>query len=164
MNKFNLKKYNIYLILLSDLCIKNRNVILNKYLINIKLNSKSDNEIIYEFDITNVEHKYIRYILDLAKKEKNIIFYNTTITNNKLILNLVFQIPKNKILKFNLRIKYGFEFLSLIELENLLLFWNGYCDQVIQIKKAAARESSRLYFLLFHYLFFKIPSLCFRTI
>ena len=144
---FNPNKYNknIYL---ADLCISNSNIITRKELIDVIDYNTITPFICFIFDISNMSDKNLSYLLYLAKSEESFRGSSVSYSDEKQILKLSFYVFRYSLVNYKLRRKYGFNYNTPNELIRLFQFWNGYTS-FIPTKKAATRESSRLYFLLF---------------
>ena len=165
LRDFNPNKYgnNIFL---ADLCINNRNIIIQKGLIHINNTYMDQPYFVLIYNIHKFTNKQFWYLKWISKQEESLQYSFFSFPEGKMFYNLVFT-PKqqhwNK-LNYKLRMLYGLEYCTRDELERFYKFWDGYTN-FIPTKKAAARESSRLYFLLlFHNYVFKISSFSFGTV
>lgn len=144
---FNPQKYNnnIYL---ADLCINDCKIITYKELVDIK----NYNFLIYPYidfvyNITNLNADKVNKLCFFAKREQSFKNVKNVIIGKNMYLILSFYVKDECIPEYKIRSKYGLKYAGKTELIQFYSFWNGYIN-FIPTKKAAARESSRLIFIL----------------
>ena len=149
LRDFNPNKYGNN-ILLADLCINNRNIIIQKGLIHINNTYMSQPYFVLIYDIHKFTNKQFWYLKKISNQEESLKYSFFTFQNNKMFYNLVFNIKHEhwNNISFNSRIKYGLKYCTRDELERFYKFWDGYIN-FIPTEKAATRESSRLIFYCF---------------
>lgn len=129
LKDFDLKKYNKILYLLSDLCISDKNIIVSDALSDVDITYCGINDVfVLYYDTKLLDTKRLINMKLKFEKEKNI---RNIITTGGL-LRVVFTIPKNYLLDYNLRIKYGIKYVNKTALQKMMLFWGEYNHLVLQ--------------------------------
>lgn len=129
LKDFDLKKYNKILYLLSDLCVSDKNIIISDALLDVDITYCGINDVfVLYYDTKLLDTKRLINMKLKFEKEKNI---RNIITTGDL-LRVVFTIPKNYLLDYNLRIKYGIKYVNKTALQKMMLFWGEYNYLVLQ--------------------------------
>lgn len=129
LKDFDLKKYNKILYLLSDLCVSDKNIIVSDALLDVDITYCGINDVfVLYYDTKLLDTKRLINMKLKFEKEKNI---RNIITTGDL-LRVVFTIPKNYLLDYNLRIKYGIKYVNKTALQKMMLFWGEYNYLVLQ--------------------------------
>lgn len=129
LKDFDLKKYNKILYLLSDLCVSDKNIIVSDALLDVDITYCGINDVfVLYYDTKLLDTKRLINMKLKFEKEKNI---RNIITTGDL-LRVVFTIPKNYLLDYNLRIKYGIKYVNKTALQKMMLFWGEYNHLVLQ--------------------------------
>lgn len=129
LKDFDLKKYNKILYLLSDLCVSDKNIIVSDALLDVDITYCGINDVfVLYYDTKLLDTKHLINMKLKFEKEKNI---RNIITTGGL-LRVVFTIPKNYLLDYNLRIKYGIKYVNKTALQKMMLFWGEYNYLVLQ--------------------------------
>lgn len=130
LKDFDLKKYNKILYLLSDLCVSDKNIIVSDALLDVDITYCGINDVfVLYYDTKLLDTKRLINMKLKFEKEKNI---RNIITTGDL-LRVVFTIPKNYLLDYNLRIKYGIKYVNKTALQKMMLFWGEYNYLVLQL-------------------------------
>lgn len=129
LKDFDLNKYNECLYLLSDLCVSNRNLIINKALCDVKTYSDGINNMLsLYFDISMIDAESLNKLQHSFSKEKNIynIYTYFDDKSDKMLCRILLYIPKDKTLDYVFRVKYGMKYINKSALYNLMSFWGEY--------------------------------------
>lgn len=144
---FNPNDYNDD-IWMSDLCISTNKILTYLPLINVKfIDCIISKYLFLYYDISQTSIKNFCYFKYLTEKEPNLIGSRILYQNSKQVLELKFNVPRYSFVTCNARKLYLFEFITQTELISMFTFWDGYV-KFLPLKKAAARESSRLNFFI----------------
>lgn len=138
LKDFDLNKYNECLYLLSDLCVSNRDVVIDKALYNVKTFSVgTDNMLCLYYDTSLMNTKSLNRLQYSFSKEKNIynIYTYFDDKSDKMLCRILLYIPKDKTLDYVFRIKYGMKYINKAALYNLMLFWGEYKFSYKQVNK-----------------------------
>lgn len=144
---FNPNDYNND-IWMSDLCISTNKILTYLPLIDVKfIDCILSKYLFLYYDISQTPIKNFCYFKYLTEKEPNLIGSRILYQNSKQVLKLKFSVPRYSFVTCDIRKKYFFEFITQTELISMFTFWDGYI-KFLPLKKAAARESSRLNFFI----------------
>ena len=120
---FDLSKFE-NLKLVGDLCISNKNLIINDNLITVDTTYKGmDNMLSLNYDVTLYPTLKLLGWQKRISKEDNLYGYYTSINNGRCIFTIVYNIPKCYITDFNLRLKYGLKYVTSTSMLHMTTFW-----------------------------------------
>lgn len=147
LREFNPNNYNKD-IWMSDLCISTNKILTYLPLIDVKFIDGTISKYLFlYYDVSQTPIKKFCYFKYLTEKEPNLIGSRILYQNSKQVFELKFNIPRYSFVTCDARKQYFLEFITQTELISMFTFWDGYV-KFIPLKKAAARESSRLNFFI----------------
>lgn len=118
-----LSKYET-LKLIGDLCISNRDNVINNNLVCVNTTYKGlDNVLSLNYDVTLYPTLSLLSWQKNLKKEINLYGFYTSFNNNKCIFTIVYKIPQCYIIDFNLRLKYGLKYVTSTSMLHMVTFW-----------------------------------------
>lgn len=127
LKNFDLTKYNDVLYWISNLCVSNKNVIINNALINADAKKFGlDNVFILDYDAILLGTDTLIKYMNRFRKEENIRNVFVLQTEDKTILRIIYNIPKCNTLDYNIRVKHGLKYETPTSLKKLMLFWGEY--------------------------------------
>lgn len=140
---------------MSDLCINTNKILTYLPLMNVKFVDGIISKYLFlYYDVSQTSIKKFCYFKYLTEQEPNLISSRILYQNSKQVFELKFNIPRYSFVTCEARKNYLFEFITQTELISMFTFWDGYI-KFLPIKKAAARESSRLIFIIVSLLAFR---------